>query len=193
MLNSLKLFVAAALGVALGLELTDMAVKRGVAFAVRKVGPWVAEEDAGTDKADPYAQAKMARTAEIPLGLGEGVSLVAASDSAGAPLDGRCDYVVGAQAPPARYWTLSVMTPQGRLIANESGRYGFTSAEIVRDQDGSFDIEAAPRARAGNWLPIGDGLSRFVFVLRLYDTPITATLRTLSAAEVPSIVKKGCA
>ena len=58
--------------------------------------------------------------------------------------------------------------PQGRLIGNAIERQGFTSQEIVRNADGSFDVVVAPRARAGNWLPT-NGVDSYLLVLRLYD------------------------
>ena len=79
--------------------------------------------------------------------------------------------------PPARFWTLTLYDPDGRLVANAVDRYGFTSQEIVRHADGSFEIAVAPRARAGNWLPTG-GIDRYVLVLRLYDTPVGVATRT---------------
>ena len=58
------------------------------------------------------------------------------------------------------------MTLDGELVANSVNRYGFTSQEIVRRADGSFEIVVAPRASPGNWLPTG-GIERYVLVLRL--------------------------
>ena len=46
-------------------------------------------------------------------------------------------------------------------------RQGFTSQEIIRRSDGSFE-KVGPRARPGNWLPTG-GVERYVLVLRLYE------------------------
>ncbi len=67
--------------------------------------------------------------------------------------------------------------PDGRLVENSVNRQGFTSQEIIRRTDGSFEIRMAPRARPGNWLPTG-GIERYVLVLRLYDTPVGLATRT---------------
>ena len=193
MLSGLKLLFAAAIGIALGLAATYAAVQRGVSFALRNAGPWVVAEGAGSEDADPYEQASLARRAEIPLGLGEGLSFVATADNAGASLSDRCDYTVSAEAPAARYWTLSVMSPQGRLIENAAKRYGFTSGEVLRARNGDFTIEISRWARPGNWLPLGPGASRFVLVLRLYDTPMAATANSLTADDMPKIIRTHCA
>ena len=70
--------------------------------------------------------------------------------------------------PAARFWTLTLYNPDGELVANSINRYGFTSQEIVRHADGSFEIVVAPRANPGNWLPTG-GVERY--------TPRAAPLR----------------
>ena len=93
--------------------------------------------------------------------------------------------------PQARYWTLTLYDPQGRLVANSIDRHGFTSQEIVRHADGSFDITVGPRARPGNWLPTG-GVERYVLVLRLYDTPVGVATRTGREAPMPAVTQRGC-
>ena len=99
--------------------------------------------------------------------------------------------MVSGTTPPARFWTLTLYDPDGRLVANSVNRYGFTSQEIVRRTDGSFDIVIAPRARAGNWLPTG-GVERYVLVLRLYDTPVGVATRTGREAPMPTIIPGAC-
>jgi hypothetical protein len=81
--------------------------------------------------------------------------------------------------------------PQGRLVANSMQRQGFTSQQIIRKSDGSFDIVIGPRARPGNWLPTG-GVEKYVLVLRLYDTPIGVATRTGREAPMPTISKRAC-
>ena len=86
---------------------------------------------------------------------------------------------------------MTLYDPEGRLVANSVQRQGFTSQEIVRRPDGSFEITAGPRARPGNWLPTG-GVERYVLVLRLYDTPIGVATRTGRDAPMPSITQRVC-
>ena len=57
-----------------------------------------------------------------------------------AAVDGRCDVLVSGITPQARFWTLTLYDPDGRLVANSVRRQGFTSQEIIRKADGSFEI-----------------------------------------------------
>jgi hypothetical protein len=181
-------FVIAA---AIGLGTTWIVLTEGSAYGGVTVGAWTAWPRNGTAGIDPYARAMVARSGELPIGSGDGVAFFARTGDARRPLDGRCDVVVAGNTPQARFWTLTLYDPEGRLVANSVQRQGFTSQEIIRRSDGSFEIIAGPRARPGNWLPTG-GVDRYVLVLRLYDTPIGVATRTGPDAAMPAIIQRAC-
>ena len=174
-----------------GLGATWMSATRGVTVGTIEIGPWTARPKAGTSDIDPYSRASVARSGELPVGTGDGITFTAKTDDARRPLDGRCDVIVKGVTPPARFWTLTIYDTKGQLVANTLQRYGFTSQEIVRESDGTFEVRIAPRARAGNWLPTG-GIERYMLMLRLYDTPVGVGTRTQKDAPMPSIKTAGC-
>jgi hypothetical protein len=182
-----SLIVAAAIG----LGATWLALTDGIAYGGVSIGAWTAWPKNGTPGIDPYARAMVARSGELPIGSGDGVSFYARVDDDRHPLDGRCDVVLDGITPQARYWTLTLYNPLGLLVANSLNRHGFTSQEIIRHSDGSFDITVGPRARPGNWLPTG-GVERYVLVLRLYDTPVGMATRTGRDAPMPTVKQRGC-
>jgi hypothetical protein len=188
LLGSFCTFLVAAI---VGLGATWLTLTRGVAFGSLTIGAWTAWPKTGSVDIDPYARANIVRTGELPTGMGDGVAFYAHTDDAGNNFDGRCTFVVSGMTPAARYWTLALYDPEGRLVANTVDRHSFTSDEIVRNSDGSFAVTVAPLARPGNWLPTG-GIEQFVLVLRLYDTPIGVATGTGKSGPMPSIVRKGC-
>ena len=181
-----------ALGVAalVGLGATWLALTQGQAFGGLSVGAWSAWPRHGTASIDPYARAMVARSGQLPVGSGDGIAFQARHDDSGAPLDGRCDIVVSGMTPQARYWTITLYDPDGALVANSVQRHGFTSHEVVRRANGSFEITVSPRSRAGNWLPTGS-VERYLLVLRLYDTPIGVATRGREVT-MPAIVRRSC-
>lgn len=179
-------------GIFIGLAATYHAVGRGEGFGAVRAGPWTGFPKAGSGDADPYARAVVSRTAEIPLGLAEGLTFIARTDEGGATLDPRCDYTVHGPVPVARDWTMTLMDPHGALIDNSAKQYGFTSAAILRSENGIFTITISRAARPGNWLPLGDA-KEFEIVLHLYDTPVSATATALAADAMPSITRGRCA
>lgn len=191
MLNLVKFLVVGLIGTALGLAITYESLQHMLVFETVRAGPWTGAPKSGTLDINPYALATLAHSGELPLGIAEGLSFTARTDSSGAVLQPDCDYDVSGSVPPTRYWTLTLLTPRGFLIDNPAKRFGFTSAEIVRSGDGSFDIIVARQARPGNWLPLGDA-QPFVLMLRLYDTLLDFGTARLDAAAMPKIVKGRC-
>jgi hypothetical protein len=174
-----------------GLGATYLALTRGAAFGALTIGSWTALPKTGTVDADPYARAEIARTGRLPIALGDGVSFAVQADDSGKLLDGRCDVVLSGVTPAARFWTLTLYNVNGELVANSVGRYGYTSQEIVRRADGSFDIAVGPRANPGNWLPTG-GVERYSLILRFYDTAVGVSTRAGREVPMPSVSTRSC-
>lgn len=185
------LLLSLAVAAAVGLGTTFFTLRQGVAFGAFTIGSWTAWIKTGTADIDPYARAAIARSGELPTGLGDGIAFIARTDDKGKPLDGRCDILVSGSTPQARFWTMTLYDSQGLLVGNALNRHNFTSQEIIRKLNGEFEIDVAPRARAGNWLPTA-GVSRYVLLLRLYDTPIGVTTRAGREVAMPSITTKAC-
>ena len=183
--------LALALATFVGIGTTWMTATKGTDLGTLTIGSWTARPKTGTADIDPYSRATIVRNGELPIGTGDGVAFTTASDDKKKPLDGRCDVVLSGVTPPARFWTLTLYDGKGHLVANALQRYGFTSQEIVRQSDGSFEIRIASRSRAGNWLPTG-GIERYALMLRLYDTPVGVATRTQRDAPMPAIATVGC-
>ncbi|OAF11080.1 MULTISPECIES: DUF1214 domain-containing protein [Bradyrhizobium] len=179
------------LATVVGVGATWMTTTRGTDIGALTIGAWTARPRTGTADVDPYSRATIVRNGELPIGTGDGVAFTAIADDKKKALDGRCDVVVSGVTPPARFWTLTLYDRKGHLVANSLQRYGFTSQEIVRQSDGSFEIRIASRSRAGNWLPTG-GIERYALMLRLYDTPVGVATRTQRDAPMPTITTVGC-
>ncbi|MGJ3265177.1 MAG: DUF1214 domain-containing protein [Salinarimonas sp.] len=183
---------AAALGAGLGLGSALFVLEGEYPFGERRVQAWVAWPSVGSPSSDPYARAIMARSANIPLALGEGIAFRADADELGRPLDGACSYVVSGETPVARAWTFTLYDLEGRLVDTPQRRGGLTSAQMLRDEDGTVTIALSPRPRAGNWLQLR-GAGRFQAVLRLYDSPVSGALGWLDEGAMPRLVRTSCA
>ncbi|MGH6818110.1 MAG: DUF1214 domain-containing protein [Methylovirgula sp.] len=191
MLNIFRFLIILLAGTVLGFVVTYRVLQRGPVFNVVRAGPWTTVPKSGSLDVDPYVRAIEARSAELPLGTAEGLTFIARTDSNGAPLRPRCDYEVRGSVPPTRYWTLTLLSPRGFLIDNPAKRFGFTSTELLRAADGTFDITVARQARPGNWLPLGS-TKPFVLMLRLYDTLLDFGTTKSDASTMPKIVKGRC-
>jgi hypothetical protein len=174
-----------------GLGATYYALTRGAAFGALTIGSWTAWPKTGTTDADPYARASVARSGRLPIALGDGLTFLARTDDKGRRLDGRCEVLISGITPAARFWTLTLYNPDGGLVANSINRYDFTSQEIVRRADGSFEIVVAPRATPGNWLPTG-GIDRYILALRFYDTAVGVATKEGREVPMPAVKTRSC-
>ncbi|GJE73752.1 MULTISPECIES: DUF1214 domain-containing protein [Methylorubrum] len=182
---------ALTLGGILGLVSADYATSGGYPFGGTAIGSWTAWPKAGSLDADPYSRAVNARRGDIPLAVGEGMLLTAAVDDDGRALDAACTYRLSGMTPPARAWTLTVT---GRGATEQAPiREGFTSTEILREADGLFAILLSPEVQPGNWLPMPRPRGPVRLALRLYDTPVAASVSSLDRDSLPAIARVGCA
>lgn len=159
-----------------------------------RLGPWVASPNAGTPDADPYSRARLARTGELPLGSGEGLALVARTDSGGRALQSNCIYRVLGQTPQARLWTLSVEAADGQPLAPGQGITAVGSEGLFRLGDGGLNVIVAPTPQAGIWLASNGGKRSNIpirLVARLYDTP-ARTVTALTNFVMPAINREQC-
>ena len=186
----LSTLVTFLIAVATATALTWFGASGDIGFATTRLGAWTAAPKVGTLGIDPYSRASYARLGALPTVLADGLEFTARRDSAGKALNGGCTIRITGTIPQSRFWTITVIDGDGALIANPSGRTGFTSTELIRNGDGTVEIIAAPRARAGNWLPTAPG--KVALVLRLYDTQIGVASRTTDAPLLPTIAQEKC-
>ena len=106
-------------GVFLGLVVTIRTLDGGARTVA--AGPWQGAPRDGTFDVDPYTLAADERSGVLPLGVAEGLSFVARTDSEGRAFAASCDYVVKGPMPQARFWTLSLLDPAGFAV-RRSGR-----------------------------------------------------------------------
>jgi hypothetical protein len=191
-LGSLARYLLIALaGTLLGLAVSYELLQRGPSFGRIAIGPWLILPKTGAAEIDPYARAHVAKTGELVLAHAEGLSFLARTDSAGRGLDAHCTYRFSGNVPESRYWSLTLVSPAGQLIDNPARRYGFTSAEILRAADGSFEITIGRHARPGNWLPVATE-GGFDLVLRVYDTLFDLGTAKTDENVLPRIERVSC-
>ena len=190
--NTAFVLYALFLGLGLGLVSADYATRGGYPFGGVGVGAWKAWPRTGALDADPYTRAINSRRGEIPLAIGEGMLVTASADDKGRALDATCTYSIGGAVPPARAWTLTV-AGRGKAVPGATPPRGsMTSTEVLRQQDGQFVIMLSPEVQSGNWLPMPRPTGPVRLALRLYDTPVAASIGRLDKNTLPAITRVGC-
>ena len=156
-----------------------------------RIGQWTAFPEIGTQTADPYSKARVAREGVLALGRAEGLTFVAERDETGEPLKRQCAYTIEGSYPTARFWTLYAADQSLGVIGTGKARpAALQSYEVLRQPDNAVAISVGDRPAPGNWL-LTSGFGRMYFVLTFYDTPI-ASSTGLSDVTLPRILKAGC-
>ncbi len=185
--------IAIALAIAFGggIWSTLVALNATAGFGAIKLGPWQAFPEVQTAKADPYAKSHRANGGKLLYGSAEGLTFTAAEDATGERLSGRCSYRLSGQTPQARFWTLFAAAPGAPPPSVAADLpMALNSRNVLRREDGSFEITISSRAKPLNWLAVS-AARPFRLTLTLFDTP-TAGSSGLIDLEMPRIEKIGC-
>lgn len=184
------LITALAISLYVGFGLSHIALENGQVLGVLKAGPWTTRPSSGTEQADPYLRADMARTGAMPIGRSEGMRFTARVDSDGRTLSGKCSYRMSGRTPVATLWTLHALDSDHKVVSNSANQASMNSRQVSRFRDGRFQIKISPELQQGNWLRVSP-VEEIRLVLNLYDTNIFLGGGS-EIGEMPSIERENC-
>jgi hypothetical protein len=155
-----------------------------------RVGPWSTGRDVGTAHADMKTRAVVALRGLLALPAQEARYFTASTDSAGAPLSGKCSYALNGGAMEARWWSVTLYDRAGWLIPNRWNRHSIGSSRIPADAADHWTVQVGPVEQPGLWVPSGtDGL--FELTLRAYR-PHGTMARDPGRISLPTITRGDC-
>jgi hypothetical protein len=162
-----------------------------LAFGDVDLDGWKSDFAIGSEAADPYTRARVARHGLLALARTEAVYFTRDTDEEGRPLREECTYRLSGGTMPAAWWSVTLYDAGSMLPANT---------------DNALSIDAS-RSRAGRWealisaeRPEDGGLwisskraGSFDLTLRLY-VPAPAVIEAPERAlVVPQIERLACA
>ena len=161
-----------------------------LAFGKVDVGGWRSDFAIGSEAADPYTRARVARHGLLALARTEAVYFTHTTDDDGAPLSEDCRYRLSGGAMPAGWWSVTLYDARSMLPANTDGAL---SIHAEQAGTGAWEAIIAPlRPKgAGHWIS-SRGAGRFDLTLRLYmpdPALISAPGETL---EPPRVTRLEC-
>lgn len=162
------------------------------------VDEWRSDWSIGSENADPYVRARVARNGLMGLRKEEAVYFLKTEDDAGEALSDACTYRVRGGQFPAAWWSITLYDAENRLPMNEDDRLSFdqTQAENLYGEeasDWSFIVSAtAPEATDAAWVSSRAGGS-FDLTLRLYQPSPDLLEDPAAALTPPKIERLSCA
>ncbi len=184
----MKLWLFALVGVAIGFFTASVAINVAPDLLWVQNDVWMTSLVAGSEQADPYTRAIVAKNYLYILNRSEAVYFIAKSDGE-KELDRNCDYKLVGRDLPARWWSITAYGEDNFLIPNEHNVYSITSANVVKNGD-SWEIHVSKEQKGKNWIPLrGEG--KFYLTLRLYN-PHSVVYDKITEIELPKIIREGC-
>jgi len=156
---------------------------------------WISDWSVGSENADPYVRARIARHGLLALTKQEAVYFIKDTDDDGELLSEACSYRVSGSAMPADWWSLTLYDGDSRLPMNEDAALSFDATKAASLAPGAADWQfliAPTRQEQDNsgWVS-SQAAGEFDLTLRLYK-PAETLLADPKTLVLPTIERLSC-
>ncbi|KPQ33057.1 MAG: hypothetical protein HLUCCX21_01970 [Porphyrobacter sp. HL-46] len=158
-----------------------------LAFGNVEVDGWRSDFTIGSETADPYIRARIARHGLLALAKSEAVYFTRAVDDTGQPLNEACRYRLAGGPMPAGWWSVTLYDAASMLPINDDNAL---SIDASRAGSGRWEAVIAPLQAEGaeHWISSRNAQT-FDLTLRLY-LPEPALLADPVAALTPPTIER---
>lgn len=161
------------------------------------VDDWRSDWSIGSENADPYVRARVARNGLMGLRKEEAVYFLKTEDDDGETLSEACTYRISGGTYPAAWWSITLYDSDNRLPMNEDAHLSFDQSQAEQlfgevGADWSFIVAAeAPEQPETAWVSSRAGGS-FDLTLRLYQPSAALLEAPEETLKPPSIERLSC-
>ncbi len=153
---------------------------------------WQSDWSIGSENANPYVRARVARNGLMGLRKEEAVYFIKTEDDAGDRLTEACTYRVSGDTYPAAWWSITLYDAENYLPKNQDGRLSYDQTAADRAfKGGAWSFLVAPTPPGdpeAPWVSSQAG-GEFDLMLRLYQ-PSDALLADPTTALTPPRVER---
>ena len=156
-------------------------------FGDVQVDGWRSDYAVGSEAADMYTRARVARHGLLGLAKSEAVYFTRTADDDGQSLSDRCTYRIAGGDMPAQWWSITLYDGESMLPMNEDGALSFDQS---RAGEGPWEaLIAAERPAEGEAWISSRNAGAFDLTLRLY-VPDQELLDVPETVLVPPTVER---
>lgn len=156
---------------------------------------WTSDWSIGSENANPYVRARVARNGLLAMQKEEAVYFVKTEDDTGERLTEACTYRVRGGRQPAAWWSITLYDADNYLPKNEDGHLSFdrTAAEALPSGEvWSFVVApSAPSDPETRWVSSRSS-GEFDLMLRLYQPSEALLDDPVAELTPPSIERLSC-
>ncbi len=174
-------------------------IKQGLGNTPVRNGQWTTAMSIGSTDSSSRLRALVA-IAGLLASTREDSMYYTVKEIDGVPLSLNCSYKIKGSEYDANWWSITAYGWDYYLIPNEEKRYSYNNENLIKNEDGSWEIIVSANKEGTNWLPVGasgsdaadkDLSQDFDLLLRLY-TPGDAYLNSPDTAPLPQITEEKC-
>lgn len=157
------------------------------------VGGWKSDWTIGSDTANPWTRARVARHGLLALTKEEAVYFTAATDSEGRRLSDACTYEVSGTTMPGLWWSVTVYDEESRLPLNTDGALSFDKTKAEEDGAGNaWSVTVSPTPPgSGHWISSRAG-GAFDMTLRIYKPSPELIADPEGVLQAPTVTRISC-
>lgn len=162
-------------------------------FGNVEAGGWRSDFAIGSENADLYTRARVARHGLLALAKSEAVYFTRTTDSSGDPLRADCEYGIFGGAMPAQWWSITLYDASSKLPMNEDRALSIDATSISGDPEDWTALIAPERPESGlDWIS-SNNAGQFDLTLRLYMPDEALIDDPQTALDPPLVEKLSCA
>ncbi|WP_296722626.1 DUF1214 domain-containing protein [Erythrobacter sp.] len=170
-----------------------------LAFGDVDVGGWRSDFATGSEAADAYTRARVARHGLLALAKSEAVYFTRATDDDGQPLREACTYRLTTGAMPAGWWSITLYNGDSMLPDNDDEALSINAGQDMAARIGDEIVGQGGTATIAPRRPEGRGLwissrnaGRFDLTLRLYMPDDALLADPAGTLDPPQIERLAC-
>ena len=157
---------------------------------------WHSDWSIGSENANPYVRARVARNGLLGLRKEEAVYFLKTVDESGEPLSEACTYRISGGVLPAGWWSITLYDSDSRLPMNQDAHLSFdqSQADQLTDRDATawaFQVSATAPTAGTAWVSSKAG-GMFDLTLRPYQPDQALLDRPIAALTPPRIERLSC-
>lgn len=156
------------------------------------VDGWVTHRAIGSEAANPWLRAYVARRGLLALNRSEAIYYTRYDDSDGAPLNAACAYVVEGLPPDGGWWSLTLYAADDYLAVNGDNAHSVNADGVSTGNDGQWraTVQAEPPGDGSAWISSRSAW-RYSLTFRVYQ-PSPALQDDPSRLAPPRVIRLGC-
>ncbi|MEE2525968.1 DUF1214 domain-containing protein [Hyphobacterium sp. HN65] len=162
-------------------------------FRSIEINDWTSDPAIGSETADPYTRAYVARRGLLGLRREEATYYIRAVDDGGAPLREDCAYVIEGEVPDVRWWSVTLYAGDYFLAQNGDDAHSIDASRATIGEDGRWraTIQDTDPQDGSVWISSRNA-GNFDLLLRLYNASEAVLETPETALTVPDVIRLGC-